>query len=248
MITRAEKRERCSFGSVRPTSDRYRIGTVCCVEHDTRQRFVKAALTTALLGDERRSVRTVAAEALATPSLLYRYFGSFEDLEREARTVGLGTVLGDDLGHGYLVDLLGGVANTEPLFDPDDYAPSFIDNELFPKLHIAWLRRNAAFVVWLFKGHDFADVFEAVRPGLAQALFFRGAEVHEQTFALALDTMAAWVCHSATCGAEELPEVLRWAGDTVHALAEIRDEAGLKTTLSEAVESFSVDGVLLLDR
>ena len=218
------------------------------MEHDTRQRFVKAALTTALLGDEKRSVRTVAAEALATPSLLYRYFGSFEDLEREARTVALATVLGDDVGHGYLVELLGGVANTEPLFDPDEFAPSFVENELFPKLHIAWLRRNADFVVWLFKSHDFAAVFEAVRPGLVQALFFRGAEVHEQTFSLALETMVPWVCHSATCGAEELPEVLQWAGDTVHALAEIRDEEGLKTTLSEAVESFGVDGVLLLDR
>jgi len=74
---------------------------------DTRERFLRAAITTAVGATGGRSVRVVAAEAHATPSLLYRYFGSIEELDAAARMLALGTVLGDDLGHDYLVDLLG---------------------------------------------------------------------------------------------------------------------------------------------
>ena len=214
---------------------------------DTRDRFLRAAMTTAIETTVGRSVRVVAAEAHATPSLLYRYFGSIEELDAVARKLALGTVLGDDVGHGYLVDLLGGVAGTDATFDANDHAPTYVDNELFPQDHIAWLRRNSTFVRWLFSGEDFPDAFEQVRPGLVRELFFGGDDVHEQTCVLVIKTMAAWVCHAASCADEELPDVLRWAGDAIETITRLPTDPGAATTLSEAAERFEVDRALAFD-
>lgn len=210
---------------------------------DTRHRFLAAALTTAAEHGLTRSVRTVASAAHATPSLLYRYFGSVEELDAEARVLGIATVLGDEVGHGHLVELLGGVAGLDPMIDPVAYAPTYVENGLFSQLHVAWLRRNRLFVTWLFGGKDFPDAFEQVRPGLVQEFFLQDPSMRPETAMLALKVVSAWVCHSANCSDEELPDVLRWAGHTVDSVVRVPDAGGLAVTLSEAVDQIRIDGL-----
>ncbi len=205
------------------------------MERSTRDRFIDAVFEHVVASYEPPSVRTIASLAFAAPSLLYKYFGSLEALNKEARVEGLRTVLGEPTRFSELHDLLGGLVGTEPSAELE-IPEGFVDNDLFPALHVAWLRRNSSFVCWMFGSSDFVDVIDEIRPGLAE--WFMVAGPAGPSSRLALQTVALWVCQISRCPSSDLPEILSWASHAAGGATMMSTSTEQWTTLSEAIEHY----------
>ena len=207
------------------------------MERSARDRFIHAVFEHVVETHDPPSVRSIAGRAFAAPSLLYKYFGSLDALNQEARIEGMRTVLGEPTRFPELNEMLGGVVGTEPEAGLDEQEPEgFVENELFPTLHVAWLRRNPSFVCWMFGSSDFVDVIDEVRPGLSE--WFMVAGEAGPTSRLALQTIALWVCQISRCPASDLPEILSWASHAAGAATMMSSSTEDWTTLSEAIEHY----------
>ena len=205
------------------------------MERSARDRFISAVYEHVVASHEPPSVRTIAGLAFAAPSLLYKYFGSLDALIREARIEAMRTIFGEPTRFPELDAMLGGIVGTDP--SPELVEPEgFVENDLFPWLHVAWLRRNTSFVCWLFGSSDFADVIDEVRPGLAE--WFMVAGEASPSSRLAFQTVALWVCQIARCPTSDLPEILSWASHAATAATTMSISTEDWATLSEAIQHY----------